>query len=241
MKTLLTLLLMPALCWSQTIITGGSRQVFASGPVYAPTLVGTPVGQDNTGTSSSTIVSPAHSHTAGNGIGVLIRGGAVGLTVSSVTNTAGDTFTRAAASYVSNGQITDVWYTCNTAGNASDVVTATLSASNSYNVMVVFEITNQNPASCLDTATNGTSTGGTNTVTSSSFTPLANDFIAAISGQDCSAGAWTAGTGYTILLNETGSGVGTEYLQGSTAGAQTASMVFNEATCARTISVAAFK
>lgn len=214
-----------------------------SAPIYAPTLVaGSAVGTDNSSTSASSISTPAHSNAAGHGLGVFIRIGNGTTTVSSVTDTAGDTFTHATlADAVQDGSSTYLWYTCNTAGNANNVVTAALSSSVAFNTIQSFEFQNQNPSACYDNASSGTNTTSSFTVTATSFSVSASSLVAAVASNNCASGSWTAGTGYTILLNQTASGIGSEYQQGFAGGSAAPSMTFGASGCAVTISAGAFK
>src|SRR5581483_4261976 len=86
------------------------------------------------GTSGTNIAFSATSLTAGNLIVVQIRWGAVSVTVSSVTDTAGNTYVQAGTDQnmvVGGTDFLSLWYAQNTIGNASNIVTINFSSSSS--------------------------------------------------------------------------------------------------------------
>ena len=91
--------------------------------------------------ASNTVASTAKNHNAGNAIFVKISSGiVVAQTVSTVTNTAGDTFTHQATCDRTNSTSRIEWWRVfSTAGNASDVVTATWTGNVSFPTMETYE------------------------------------------------------------------------------------------------------
>ena len=241
MKKLLTLIALISLLAAgngQVINTGNHRGIFTSSNP-TPALVGTPAIGDVGSLTLTSLTTNAVSHTAGNTIVVFVRTGTANNTITAPTNTAGDTFVHAASSYYGTSTTSDVWYTCRTLGNASDIVTAHFSSSQ-FNVVFAVELSNTLP-SCLDVAQTGNTGAGTSTITSSSFAPLLHSYILAMGNQDCANSNWNPGTGYTILGHGGGSGISIEGMADATASSQTTSITIQSATCTTGISVAAFK
>jgi hypothetical protein len=77
--------------------------------------------------------------------------------VTSVTDTAGDTFVQAGSDSGSTVR-TEIWYALNATGNSANVVTANWSASTSFTNVVVQEFEGVATSSALDATASGTST-----------------------------------------------------------------------------------
>jgi hypothetical protein len=176
---------------------------------------------DSAGSSVSSLATAAQNVAAGNLLAVGIRGGANSLTVSSVTDTAGNTFTQCPSARSNTTNMTDIWYAKNTTANASDVVTVTYSGSATFQGVIAEQFVGLNTTSPQDTSANGHATG--TSVTSGSFTPAGAGEIAVVVASPSSGAAWTNGTGYTLQTNSGTSNVQTETGYIGT-GAQTASI-----------------
>lgn len=182
---------------------------------------------------------PVQDHAAGNMlvVGVYTAFGTV--SVSSISNTAGDTFTLCTGSKLAPDEVIEWWHTPSSAGSAVDVITVTLTGARNASI-VSFEVSGQASSSPFETAATGSATG--TSVTSASFSPAAsgNLNLAYHSVIDGTAGAWTAGTGYTLSAHETANNIRSEYRIGAPAGAQTASATFASSQALK-ISVVSFK
>lgn len=116
--------------------------------------------------SSSTIISPATAHVSGNLLVALIDWGNSGnITLSTVTDTAGNVYTKRGnrqSSATDNNRV-EIWEAHNIIGNAANVITATLSTNATYRVIVVHEFSGCDITSPFDTqrGANGASTGTT--------------------------------------------------------------------------------
>lgn len=145
----------------------------------------------------TSIAAPATSHTSGNLIVVIgtCRGGD-GTDITSITDTAGNTYTRITGTYNSFAGGIEIWYAKNITGNASNVVTINFNGSYSYRGIRVHQYSGCDTTSPLDQSAVGTGTS-TAPATASVTTTQANEVLV---GGD---GLWlsqthTAGTGYTI-------------------------------------------
>jgi hypothetical protein len=164
------------------------------------TLVNTSQGSDYSGGSSTNLAVTAASLTAGNFIVVGTRTYTGEKTVTSVTDTAGNTYYKASgrqATYTTTR--TEIWYAYNVLGNASNTVTVNMSAGVQYWGVVTAQYSGISKISPLDTTVSGDTATGT-TVTSGNFTTtVANELIIAFAEYDSTVGqTWTAGGTYAI-------------------------------------------
>lgn len=149
-------------------------------------------------TSSTTVVTSGAVHTAGNGLFGWVKWEGSATTVT-VTNTAGDTWTVSPAIAHANAVLRGAFfYVCSTAGNASDVVTITFGAAQSFKRVQVIQASGQKTTGCLDKDLSGSGTG-TALATNATTNTQANSYIVAFSGEYASQ-TYTAGTGFTIRL-----------------------------------------
>ncbi|MGH9970668.1 MAG: hypothetical protein ACREBG_23155 [Pyrinomonadaceae bacterium] len=149
--------------------------------------------------SSTTIAAAAANHTGGNHLIVWVAHGSGTITVSSIADTAGNTYAQvpSALRQVASFGSVDIWRATNITGNASNVVTVTFSATTSFRRIVVHQFSATNSGSMTnDTASTGTGTGTAMSCTS--FTPAnANELI--IAGYSTASGTtFTAGTNFTL-------------------------------------------
>lgn len=148
--------------------------------------------------AATTVPSPATSLTTGNPIVVQIRAG--GGSVSSVADTALNTYTQAWAVPTvpfSTSECFEVWYCLNPTGNASNVVTATLSASQSFRGMITSQW------SCSGTPVLSAACGVASSL--ATITALKSLTLADAVVIGCANGggfAWTAGSGMTTVATD---------------------------------------
>lgn len=170
----------------------------------AITLINTSKVSDYTGTLASSIALPATSLTTGNFIVVATRWLPNSSTITSITDTAGNTYVKAIGrTATSSGTRVEMWYAYNVTGNASNVVTITPSVNVQYYGVVASQYSGiKTAAAPLDTTAVGNATG--TSVTSASFTTTqAYELIVSSSDFNSSLGpTWTAGTGYTIQAQD---------------------------------------
>lgn len=167
----------------------------------APTFVNAQ-SNENSGSSVTTIATAGISHTAGNALAVGCSFNISGASPTvTVTNTAGDTFTQVDKFDDGFTLITTAtFYAKNIAGNASDVVTCTLSTARTTPGITVMQFTGLNTSAPLDQHVTG-NTDSSATVTSASFTTTsASEVIVAFGTAytELNPQTWTADTGYTI-------------------------------------------
>lgn len=160
------------------------------------------IGNFYSATAGSSIATAPVSHTAGNFVVVAVRWAILGsaVTLSSITDTAGNTYTLATTYF--SGSAADavtIGYAANILGNASNVLTANFSnAGASYRGILACQFSGVATASPLDVLISG-ATGTNNAPTSSSFTTTnANDLIFIALDQGALGGNYTAGSGYTL-------------------------------------------
>lgn len=190
--------------------------------------------------------SNAINHTAGNLLIAVMGGlGADGITVTSVANTALDTWLQCAPStrVGANGGWTDIWYVKSTNGSTVDVVTPVISTPTSQGILAVFQYSGQDATAACEAGGAGTENNASTTVTSSSFSPaVAGNLNIAVSLPQSQSGTWTAGSGYALQKNEASSDGEVEDNQSAGSGAQTASIDnSNGASTQLYISIASFK
>lgn len=154
--------------------------------------------------STGSLATPATSLTTGNSIVIGVRWSeAAGQTVSSVTDTAGNTYTALTKVDNAGAGFTDhiqIWYCLNATGHANNIVTATLSAACTF---VYISSVQYSQVMSVDATASGTSESPNVTVNSGSFTTFVpNEVIIAYSEVGAVGATWTAGTGYTKRVTD---------------------------------------
>jgi hypothetical protein len=139
--------------------------------------------------TGTNIAASAYSSVAGNLIVAVVRH--ANGTISSVTDTAGDTFTRAIGPIGTDPDV-ELWYAANVAGHSSNAVTANFSASGSFRSIVVTEYEGLQAATPLDATDSGTAAG--TTVTSAGFTTTTANQLIVFGGSTNLAGCNTCTT-----------------------------------------------
>lgn len=130
-------------------------------------------------------------------IGIIINNGSA-ITISSITDTASNTYTQAIRDRQSAESTSlDIWYAQNVTGNASNVITANFSGSAGYAFMYAAQYSGAATASALDQTSTGYTTG--TSVASSAFTTTQADEVLTAIGYYSSADTPTAGSGYTMV------------------------------------------
>lgn len=166
---------------------------------------------DISGSSVPSLATAATSHTAGNLLVVGVAWFHADNTISSVTNTAGDTFTAASARYTDtndNRVQLQTWYSLSSAGHASDVVTATFSANTPYIKMAVLQFSGMLTASGLDVIQSNFGTGSAQSVTVT--TTQADEVVVSIASM-FGGTTFTQGSGYTLVAGSLGGEVGVQF------------------------------
>lgn len=192
--------------------------------------------------TATTIAAPVRNHAAGHLLVVGVGAGSDSITASSIANTAGDAFTQGTSCRVTgNSDFTDVWYAKNIAGNSSDAVTVTYSATVAFRNITVAEYSGADTSSPFEVCATGVVTG--TTVTSGSFSPAAANNVNFTEAR-CPGGSavWTVGANYELLEGQNANtGYQTEQRADAPSGSQTASITYSASITSLKISVASFK
>lgn len=133
-----------------------------------------------------------------------------GATVSSVTDTAGNTYSLAKATFNQGSSVhkVEIWYTLNATGHATNTVTVNLAGGTTGSVfgLVTAEYSGVATASALD-ATAGSGTDGALSVDSEAFTTSqSGELITTCARIHHDGATWTVPSGYT-KHNATSNGV----------------------------------
>jgi hypothetical protein len=144
---------------------------------------------------STTVTSGNQAHTAGNLLVAVFSGQTANNPISSIANTAGDTWTQAGSIFVgtSNTNYLYIYYVPSTLGHATDNVTVTYHASVLQRALTVYEFSGHDTSSPLNTTASGSATTGTAIATSSITLAASEEAIVAIMETD--AGGTPTGTG----------------------------------------------
>lgn len=152
--------------------------------------------------SVTSISATATSLTAGNLIVVVARIGSADVWVSSITDTAGNVYNLAAMErgYASVTRM-EMWYCQNALGNASNVVTANFSGSTSNNAIATVQYSGIALTNALDVSSSISTTSATVAVRAMTST-VANAVIVMAAEIDATATTWTAGSGFTTVVQD---------------------------------------
>lgn len=196
--------------------------------------------------SNGTPAAAAFVATAGHLIVVAIRyfQGA-GETITSVTDTAGNTYQVAPGAVHTDGggNHIELWYAMNISGHATNVVTANMSATVPYWSLVAAEYSGLATTSAFDAATSGEEVlGGTDVVSGAFSTAQADELIFAGATVNAASGVWSVGTGLTTVRDQDSQNVTAiaDKIVSSTQASVTATMT-STLTTAKMIVVATFK
>lgn len=157
-------------------------------------------GAGNNATSSATtIAATAANHTTGNTVIVWISNYTGGQpSVSSIADTAGNTYTIAGA--VGHGDAShslECWSATNITGNASNVVTATFSASAAYRVIIVAQYSGLATSAVYDA-------GGTLSISANGTTHTCNS-LTSTQADEVIIGAYIQWVGAATSMSASGS------------------------------------
>jgi hypothetical protein len=148
--------------------------------------------------SGSTVVTAAQNHTTGNLLVVGVKWEGGGITVNSVTDTAGNTYTPLTARNNGGGDPSfQAFYAKNITGNASNILTATFSNSSpNFTWIAAFQYSGCDTSAPFDQENfgSGTSTSGT---TGSITTTLADEVLVSFTALAGGVTSFTPGSGYT--------------------------------------------
>lgn len=189
--------------------------------------------------SASNITAPAISITGGNLIVVGTSLSSTAVSVSSVTDTALNTFVQGTSCLVStSSERIDIWYAKNVTGNASDAVKVNYSGAVGFQSVSVVQYSGADATSPFEVCAIGSGLSGT-TLTSASFSPAAStNMNYAFAHGPGSSPTFTAGTNYSMI--RTNAFFGAEERLSVPSGAQTATETIG-VSAAWQISVASFK
>jgi hypothetical protein len=151
-----------------------------------------------TAASAGTVAAPAQSNTTGNLLVVFINFTDVSnvINVTGIADTAGNTYTPGTRfNSGSNNGTSQMWYAKNIVGNASNVVTATLSASTTFRSPLVSEYSGLDTSTPLDVEIAPRAQASSTTLTSSTFTTVPNDMVVMMVA---SSPPFTPGSGYAM-------------------------------------------
>ena len=118
------------------------------------------------------------------------------VTISSVSDTAGNTWTVGSKLNIGTNTMIQSAYAYNVTGNASDVITVNYSSTAGFAQIWADQFSGiQTSSTPFDSTATGT--GGTS-VTSGTYSTVQNNELAyAIASAESASGSWTAGTGFT--------------------------------------------
>jgi hypothetical protein len=161
-------------------------------------------GRDYSGPSSAALTAAATSLTTGNAIivGARFYDPTGTVTVSSVTDTAGNTYIQGPPKFASGtGEHLVIWHALNVTGHASNVVSVNLSAAVQFWGVVTAQYSGIATSSAYDTT--ATALNGGATMTTGAFTTAqAEEVIFAVAQVANTGQTWTAGSGYTIRAQD---------------------------------------
>jgi hypothetical protein len=160
---------------------------------------------EGSGVGSVSVAFPV-SNTAGNLILAFVRMSTTSQTVT-LSDTAGNAYVEAVAQVQdTDGSQVHLFYAMNIAGAAANTVTATFSSTNNHPWLAIYEFNGLSTTNPLDQTA---SAQANSTAPSSGATPTttsANELVFAAMGLPANySGTQTAGSGYTLLQNDTAS------------------------------------
>ena len=178
-------------------------------------------GSGGTGTSVSL---PAFNAVSGNCIVAYISGD----TPTSVTDTAGNSYTQAVAHQ--GAWIMSAWVAKSITANASNVVTFNFAVSSPGSSLAALQYSGVDTTAPVDVTAEG-SASATTSITSGAFVPTAGgETVVAFASPASGPPTWTQGTNYTIRLGNSGQSwenwVAAEDYIGAGSGSQTAAFTY---------------
>jgi hypothetical protein len=215
-------------CW-QGVCNSNFQPV--SNTYTAPhTMSQSPSTTSTGGTGSTTIASPAIALEAHMLNAVWISTEFDSATISTVTDTAGNTYVSDPTLKLRlTGHIRgEIWYCKDTIANAGNIVTATWSTSSAiFKTITPIAIAGASLTAPLDTGASGSITAATGNPTTGSFSPANGAGVESvlICGYLDSAQSLTAGTNYFLMHTSSVTSHACAFRYGIPSGSQTASLV----------------
>lgn len=154
--------------------------------------------------SSFTVATAAWSATAGNTIVLIIRANDAGVAMTSVLDTALNTYTLVDSSTATDPSMF-MYVAKNITGNAVNVVTATFTAGHPYLWIYAIEYSGLHATTPVDTQDHKTGTGVTDLVTNAFSTAQASEVVLVGASQNDFA-VYTAGTDFSLIDGSIGAG-----------------------------------
>lgn len=194
-----------------------------------------------TGGSATTIATAATSLTTGNFIVACVRRGTASISVSSVTDTAGNTYHHAIGPIESGAGAVEIWYSENVTGNASNVVTANFSGATISRSIITAQFYGMATSSSLDQTASGTSTGASPVTSGSLTTTRGNEVLIVAAEVSVTGSTWTeqANVGRVLQDSSAVMVVGSTYLPNVIT--ETVAYASSDTTNVKAIAVATFK
>lgn len=177
-----------------------------------------------THTTGTTLSSPSQSHTTGNLLVVCIQAQDGGVVPTSVTDTAGNTYTKATNSPSNNNGGVNydyIYYAKNITGNASNVVTSTWATGWNYLAITVYEFSGADTTAPFVTDSKSAGSGFALSTGTLSLGGVSCVIVSFMEG-DGGVPGMTAGTGYTGATTDDAGYIFDEYHITSTDEAGTA-------------------
>jgi len=170
-------------------------------------------GEDTGFNPASSYAAPAFSLTAGNWVLVAVKWDTDnGSTVSSVTDTAGNTYAAISGTSVTNGDRRLQWWLCDAAatGNGSNVVTANFSSSNPFFQAIAVIQGSGLQSSPVDATATGTGTAANEVISASFSTAQADEVgLVAVVQSNTLTDTWTwTPSSYATVEASNGAGGG---------------------------------
>lgn len=200
--SLLIMLLIGSVCWADGFLINSYKYASSGGGYSTPAYVSSTTGGDSA--ESSTLASSSFSVSAGNAIIVGVSNyTTTQRTVSSISDTAGNTYVLCGSRYQPDSYFTaETWVAYNSTANASNVITVTYSGGATYRALVAHQVSGIATSSAFDKqasstgATSSASVGPTDTTTQGAEYIFAFFMVS-------STMTGTAGTNYTERVDAT--------------------------------------
>lgn len=188
----------------QARVTGQMKVTTTAGGSGAITLVTTAKGVNTSSASAgATVATTAFAATTGNFIFVAVRwysGDGV-----AVSDTAGNTYVQIDPVNTGTGTYMASFYVKNIIGNASNVVTATLT-NGGHAAIYAAQYSGLSTTAPLDAHSTGFNASGTSVSTGTFTTTVANEVMVAVAMNGEAGSSPTAGSGYTLRNTDTTEG-----------------------------------
>jgi len=160
-----------------------------------PAYVGQVSTQDHTGANRTSLATPVFNLVAGNTVSVILRMGAPGTPITSVVDTAGNTYTQDGA----NSELA-IWSAKNCLPHASNIVTATF-GSNAYVNITAVQLSGVHVTTPLNVYTTGAIAAGVSTSVSCSPVGTNFDQMVIVASSFAAGGNPTFSPGFTVVYN----------------------------------------